>query len=68
MKPTVQEEIRKSISIVEYDSRPNSPDIQIPEIPEWAKRLSTVFRSPASTQQAVEKSVAIMAQTSSSLL
>ena len=65
MKPTVQEEIRKSISIVEYDSRPNSPDIQIPE---WAKRLSTVFRSPASTQQAVEKSVAIMAQTSSSLL
>ena len=32
------------------------------EFPEWAYRLSDVFRSPSSTPDAVQKSVAMMAE------
>jgi hypothetical protein len=60
---SIVDEIRKNIDVVEYRQGPNQePPPRIPEIPDWAKKMSNVFRSSSSTPDAVQKSVAIMAE------
>ncbi len=60
---SIVDEIRKNIDVVEYRQGPGAErSSRIPEIPDWAKKMANVFRLPSSTPDAVQKSVAMMAE------
>lgn len=60
---SISEEMRKSMNIVEYRiDKPSINEINIPEIPEWAYKLSAAFETHSFSQIEVEKNVQKMVE------